>query len=600
MFIEKSKVQLLSYTSDPEKVITAAAKLCYSNSTPSELFEKQTDESIEKFIKMIMGLGHCYDEETEVLTSEGFKLFSSITESDKLACFNPEDATLKGFEYPEKIHKRYVNENLIKFTHKKCDLLVTEGHRLYCSISNSKEKRINPVFEVLHANDTLNTGKQVWESPIRMKSCGYNKNYEEKEFDAIYSLFGFFIGDGYVRKDIKTESSNILNFRLKRDRKVKYLKDICNKINLEVIELACDKYNVILPDEIKAIEFRKMFYNSNGEKTIPLDMMEMSNAQFEYFLEGLINSDGDYTNKESNTTYFTTSKELKDRLQALCSINGRPVTVKKNKKNVYVLNICRERSSSPMFNDSRGTSKVEKVKYEGNVYCATVSTGLLMIRRRGLTTLSGNCSILEHASFTFAIEDISRVTEVQLVRHRTGSPSIQSGRYVKRNPHFFIPEAIKNDKIASEMYIYNCERATQTYLDLIDRLERILVAEKLNISTQETYTLECMTERAGKLSVYEKERRKIEKIALEDARYALPQSLRTHAVFSIDLRNLIHLISKRKCKRAQKEIRMVASQMYEQIKPLLPNIIKYIGAPCEIGSCPEGSMCCGEPYDKKR
>lgn len=208
----------------------------------------------------------------------------------------------------------------------------------------------------------------------------------------------------------------------------------------------------------------------------------------------------------------------------------------------------------------------------------------------------GHGSILEHVSFTFAIEDISRVTEVQLVRHRTASPSIQSGRYVKRNPNFFIPEAIKNDKIASEMYIYNCERATQTYLDLIDRLERILVAEKLNISIQETYTLES----EDTISVYEKTRRSIEKIALEDARYALPQSLRTHGVYSIDLRNLIHFISKRKCKRAQKEIRMVANQMYELIKPLLPNIIKYIGAPCEMGSCQEGSMCCGKPYDKKR
>lgn len=209
----------------------------------------------------------------------------------------------------------------------------------------------------------------------------------------------------------------------------------------------------------------------------------------------------------------------------------------------------------------------------------------------------GHGSILEHVSFTFAIENISRVTEIQLCRHRTGSPSIQSGRYVKRNPHFYLPEAIKNDEVAKLIYIQECDRATEAYLQLIDRLELKLVAKNLNRSIDDVIAYR-LTKDGSK--VYEKERAKIEKIALEDARYVLPQSLRTHGVYSIDLRNLIHLIEKRKCKRAQKEIREVANQMYEQIKPLLPNIIKYIGAPCETGSCPEGSMCCGKPYDKKR
>lgn len=204
----------------------------------------------------------------------------------------------------------------------------------------------------------------------------------------------------------------------------------------------------------------------------------------------------------------------------------------------------------------------------------------------------GHGSILEHATFTFAIEDISRVTEVQLARHRTASPSIQSGRYVRRNPHYFIPREIAEDEDMFDIYTKQCLDCTNTYLDLIDRLERKHIAKNLGLVGAEILTVSK--------EAYEKERKKVEKIALEDARYILPQSLRTHAVYSMDLRNLINFISKRKCKRAQEEIRLVAQAMYDVIAPLLPNIIKFIGAPCEVGSCPEGSMCCGKPYAKKK
>lgn len=208
----------------------------------------------------------------------------------------------------------------------------------------------------------------------------------------------------------------------------------------------------------------------------------------------------------------------------------------------------------------------------------------------------GHGSILEHVVFNFAIEDISRVTEVQLVRHRTASPSIQSGRYVKRDPHYIVPSEILDDPVAFEMYEFACQRSTQAYLDIVDRLEHIHVARALNIDVAQAYT---MSSDERTLKLYEKERVKVEKKAIEDARYVTPQSLRTHGVYSIDLRNLIHFIQKRKCKRAQEEIRKVAQQMYDLIAPLLPTIIKYIGAPCELGSCPEGNMCCGEPYSKK-
>ena len=54
----KLKVKLISHTMNPELVIATAGKLCYSPSNIDDLMEKQTDESIERFVNMITSIGH--------------------------------------------------------------------------------------------------------------------------------------------------------------------------------------------------------------------------------------------------------------------------------------------------------------------------------------------------------------------------------------------------------------------------------------------------------------------------------------------------------------------------------------------------------------
>ena len=51
-------VQLLAHTPEPEKLITTAAKLCYSKTNACGIYEKLTEENVDKFIKMLADLGH--------------------------------------------------------------------------------------------------------------------------------------------------------------------------------------------------------------------------------------------------------------------------------------------------------------------------------------------------------------------------------------------------------------------------------------------------------------------------------------------------------------------------------------------------------------
>ena len=52
------KVELLEHTPNPERVIAAAAKLCYSQVGVDDILEKMTPEKCESFIEMLMSLGH--------------------------------------------------------------------------------------------------------------------------------------------------------------------------------------------------------------------------------------------------------------------------------------------------------------------------------------------------------------------------------------------------------------------------------------------------------------------------------------------------------------------------------------------------------------
>lgn len=168
---------------------------------------------------------------------------------------------------------------------------------------------------------------------------------------------------------------------------------------------------------------------------------------------------------------------------------------------------------------------------------------------------SGHTSTLEHASFTFGVEGIARVSEIQLIRHRVGcSYSIQSGRYVKRgDAKFVIPQSIKNDK------------------EILPKYKKILK------EVQSLYNE--MTDKG---------------IKAEDARYLQPQSLQTKIVVTMNARALLHFFELRCCKRAQWEIQQLANLMLKEVKKVAPIIFEKAGASCVTQKiCWEGERSCG-------
>lgn len=169
----------------------------------------------------------------------------------------------------------------------------------------------------------------------------------------------------------------------------------------------------------------------------------------------------------------------------------------------------------------------------------------------------GHESVIEHASFTFFVEGISRSLTHQLVRHRIASYTQQSMRYTDlttMHEYFIKPKTILDDK-------------------------------ELNALFDETMSI-CK-------KAYDILRQK--QIPAEDSRFVLPIATQTKIALTMNARELRHFFELRCCLRAQWEIRELANEILRICKSIAPSLFENSGPSCiRLGFCPEGEVSCGK------
>ncbi len=191
----------------------------------------------------------------------------------------------------------------------------------------------------------------------------------------------------------------------------------------------------------------------------------------------------------------------------------------------------------------------------------------------------GHESVMEHVSFTFGIEGISRACSHQLVRHRIASYSQKSQRYVSENGFDFItPPSVKEIPEAEAEFDRIITEISESYNRIADLLTEKHRAE---------FIAEGMDEKTA-LS-------KARKLANEDARFILPNACETKIIVTMNIRSLFNFFRHRCCSRAQWEIRAVAEEMLRLCIDTAPDIFSHAGPSCVAeGKCPEGKMTCGK------
>ena len=169
-------------------------------------------------------------------------------------------------------------------------------------------------------------------------------------------------------------------------------------------------------------------------------------------------------------------------------------------------------------------------------------------------TALGHQSPLEHCTFTFGIEGVSRALSHQLVRHRIASYSQKSQRYVNEEGFEYVTPPTISEAACDCVFDDFMKNAQWTYNFLI---------------------------RNG--------------VPAEDARFVLPNACETKIIVTMNIRSLLHFFEERCCERAQWEIRAMAKEMLQICKSVAPNLFAKAGPSCVRGKCKEGPMSCGHP-----
>lgn len=167
----------------------------------------------------------------------------------------------------------------------------------------------------------------------------------------------------------------------------------------------------------------------------------------------------------------------------------------------------------------------------------------------------GHESVLEHASFTFEVDEVSRVLLAQITRHRLASFSVQSQRYCGANLDVVTPDSMARPEL----------------------LDDIVAAKK---------AVDKLYKHARALGVPH-----------EDCRYYTFQGGHTGFLVTMNARELRHFFSLRCCTRAQWEIRQLANEMLRLCKEVAPVMFADAGPGCVRGHCPEGEKSCKRGRD---
>ena len=172
---------------------------------------------------------------------------------------------------------------------------------------------------------------------------------------------------------------------------------------------------------------------------------------------------------------------------------------------------------------------------------------------------SGHLSPLEHASFSFAVDGLSRVASHQLVRHRIASFSQQSQRYVvMENPLCVLPTSVSKNEEAQALYMQQVKSAHDVYEKLVS---------------------------LG--------------VPKEDARFILPHGWETRLVVTMNARELHHFFALRLCRRAQWEIQALARKMLKLVLTAAPELFATAGPACLSQTGCNEKKPCGQPYENR-
>lgn len=324
---------------------------------------------------------NCFDDQTEVLTEDGWKPFADVVESDKVASFDVEQNEIH-FDNPLELHKYPYDGKMYAYKARGVDAVVTPNHKMLVK-SHSK----NGKWELIEAQ------KIPWKGfHVMVATPGQEKEYDLSDDEIRIAAWALtdstinFSGRAwrvifYQRESNAHKITDILD-RLGWD----YRKSI-RKLNVDNI---CGK--VIKSQEpmafirLYAPSRDKLFEFVHTKNCLPEWVFQMSRRQFRIFLDEVVEADGSTHPNAKNWRQIGGLIPFIEELQMLAFMNGCRTSIYRiPDKKWSRLNVLFDKEDTVL----RGEA-ISQVDYSGYVYCATTVDGTVITRRNGCVLISGN------------------------------------------------------------------------------------------------------------------------------------------------------------------------------------------------------------------
>jgi hypothetical protein len=382
--------------------------------------------------------GMCYSSDTEILTDRGWKLFSKLSLTDKVATRN---LNTKAFEWqkPTAIIADDYNGRMLNFLSRSVDIFVTPQHRMLVTatprvLGGGRDFRWKKGGEsIISAGDLARTYNHeikipmtsIWIDGVEVREkrfialtedvvagrianaanpflVGLNQENERPvsvSGDDYCALLGAYLAEGNIRS-----AGGIEIAQLKTSKGYATYAELVARVSGGHAQH--NGRSFVIPRRGLTKHFRS--FGHAHEKFIPDEVMNATPKQLRLFWDHYVLGDGCFESRPSKSgrginkqdhgvRIVTVSPRMADQLVEIAQKLGWSASVRRRPSEVRSilgrLSHCRESFVLNVRYSQAMGFKVKEAEYKGHVYCVSVPNGIVYVRRNGKPAWCGNSPV---------------------------------------------------------------------------------------------------------------------------------------------------------------------------------------------------------------
>lgn len=363
---------------DPEKAADAQARLM------RKLIDRYKGDE-----RLALSAYNCFDDQTEVLSDDGWKLFKFLRPEDQVASMSNKGCIEFGCPLER---QTYSYEGfMLRFKSQSVDCCVTPNHRMLVGGFAGDKTHPRGKARLLEADKIAGKWSHFY---LVLAAQGHGRDYPLSDNEI--RLAAWVITDGTINKS--ASSWRVLIYQ--RTQKSHLVKEILRALGWaytsRVVQLktthVCGRKLLTPPSPIEHIRLSaasrdKLFKFLPHKNHLPPWVYALSRRQFDVFLRAYIDGDGCYSRYSRRYAEVSGTVSMMSELQVAAVMNGcRAQFVLPKNKNHALLYLYFDKDISQLIVKNNLTVE----PYVGEVYCVTTKNGTVVTRRNGRVTITGN------------------------------------------------------------------------------------------------------------------------------------------------------------------------------------------------------------------